>query len=142
MKKDVAAAPSKLVRVDEFRILESTGGWSKAESKVLQVRYLKANPGMEGDLIKRQTEFWKPYYEDTTAAGVTTGWAALQIRFRNSEDLPYQYINMNGLSKFGAMDDQPAALMEKWGEKLRQVNMRRERKLIREELWQLVASTR
>jgi hypothetical protein len=142
MPKAAAASPSKLVRVEEFRILESTKGWSKADSKVLHVRYLKANPGMEGDLLKRQTEFWKPYWEDTTAAGVTTGWAALQIRFRNSEDLPYQYINMNGLSKFGSMDDQPAALMEKWGDKIRQLNMRAERKLIREELWQLVESAR
>lgn len=50
---------------------------------------------------------------------------------------------MNGLSKLSAMDEPlPTALQEKWGEKLRQLDMRRERKLIREELWQHVESTR
>lgn len=143
MSKSYAAAPSKLVRHHEFRIIESTGGWSKADSKILSVRYLKANPGMEGDLIKRQHEIWKPYYEDAVAAGHATGWAALQIRFRAAEHLPFQYITINGHNKLASMDESlPAALQEKWAEKLRGLNMRRERKLIREELWQLVVSTR
>lgn len=81
ISKAYATAPSKLIRHQEFRILESTDGWSKSDSKVLSVRYLKVNPGMEGDLIKRQRELWKPYYDDAVAAGRAAGWAALQIRF-------------------------------------------------------------
>lgn len=143
MSKAYAQAPSKLVRVQEFRILESTDGWSKADSKVLQVRYLGSNPGMEGDLIKRQREVWRPFYEDAVQAGRATGWAALQIRFRASTDLPYNWITMNGLGKLGDMGEPlPAALREKWEPKLQQLDLRRERKLFREELWELVASTR
>lgn len=144
ISKANAAIPSTLVRIQDFRILESTDGWSKADSNVVTVRYVTPNPGMEGDLIKRQRELWKPYYEDAVAAGHSTGWAALEIRFRRSEDRPYQYITMNSHSNFADMHAPlPSALQQKWGEKLRGLNnMSRERKLIREELWQLVASTR
>lgn len=143
MSKAYAQAPSKLVRVQEFRIRESTDGWSKADSKVLQVRYIGYKPGMEGDLIKRQREIWKPFYEDAVQTGRSTGWAALQIRFRASTELPYNWITMNGLSTLGDLGEPlPPALREKWGPKLQQLDLRRERKLVREELWEQVASTR
>lgn len=134
--KAFAQAPSKLVRVQEFRMIESTDGWSKADSKVMQVRYLKVNPGMECDVTKRQREMWKPFYEDTVQAGKATGWAALQIRFRASTDLPYSWITMNGLGKLGDMGEPlSAALREKWLSKMQQVDLRRECTLVKEELW-------
>ncbi|MBL8292981.1 MAG: hypothetical protein JNN08_14140 [Bryobacterales bacterium] len=143
MRKAAAKAPSHLVRVQELRLFHSTEGWSKADAKVLQVRYLKTEPGTEGDMVGRFREFWKPFYEDSVKAGHATAWAALQARFRGASDLPYGWITINGFGKLGDMGTPlPPEMAKRWGPRFRQLDLNRGRKLVKEELWELVEAAR
>lgn len=81
--------------------------------------------------------------EDAVRSGRATVGDALQIRFRASTNLSYNWITMNGLGNVGDLEEPvPVVLREEWELKLQRFDLRHEPKHFRPEFWDLRASTR
>ena len=128
-------AVRKMVRQDVFSLELATTGWPGATTSVLNVVYMKAEPGKAGDLAAIQKDFFLPLNEIQVQKGQEAAWGNALLRFPYPPAAPYDSISFNGFATLAAMESAqvPPAFQAKLKEISVKLNAARVR--VRNQLW-------
>jgi hypothetical protein len=128
-------AVRKMVRQDVFSLELATTGWPGAKTDVLDVVYMKAQPGRAGELAEIQKNHILPLNEELVRQGQEAAWGSALLRFPYAASAPYDSIAFNGFATLAAMGSYEAPEAFKAKAKEVSVRLNAVRVRVRNQLW-------
>jgi len=86
-----------------FQVIDEATNKIKEPSKFIVVNQMKTVKGEEGEYVKLERTYFKPFHVERVARGVMNNWGLYKPAIPYGEKYEYDYVTLNGFSTWDAI---------------------------------------
>jgi ABC-type antimicrobial peptide transport system permease subunit len=86
---------------------------SQQPSLVVDVSFMKVEPGKEADYLKLERDLWKPVHQERIRSGHMKSWSLYQVEYPYGTEGPYDYVTLNTFSSIQDLEQNVGDMFRK-----------------------------